>query len=448
MKKDFEINKDKMERFTNNHSFQEVTDYTIAFILESEYELFRSLDEHLASRGVICIPIYDDYSKLQKLSCPPKLIYYSPSVDPLIIRYYCKFNCELEAIRSFNESTGTISNSVALSPINLKRYLFLYISVAVSILIILYVGCSNNNNIFVGNGQIRDKNKFIAKYEQFFLPVKLKPKNDIAYIENNTVVILEAQNKFKALKKVFSQKPYNSDFIQQLISGDFNGDGKDDIAAFCDCGENKTRIDVWISQGDNFTYQDWWLSDNYNGLSITGRVTSGDFNGDGKDDIAGLYDYGQAETRIHVWLSAGNSFVYTGDKGWLSSKGYDCLLVKNGITSKDMDQDGKMDLVAFCRPEQTQNGVAADDKKFTKIRMHIWFSTGTSFSEYTEYFVTSEESNLNVEDQQYRNFVGKGIPEDSKSLGLEKIFDFTIDYNLNLIALLDNKIVNLKLVRR
>ena len=43
---------------------------------------------------------------------------------------------------------------------------------------------------------------------------------------------------------------------------------------------------------------------------------NGDFNGNKKADIAGFYDYGNAQTRAHVWLSTGNGLAYQTDNGW------------------------------------------------------------------------------------------------------------------------------------
>lgn len=52
-----------------------------------------------------------------------------------------------------------------------------------------------------------------------------------------------------------------------------------------------------------------------NGNSIRGYV-SGDYDGDGKEDNAWVYYYGNNQTTIHTFLSDGTKFNYQGDNGW------------------------------------------------------------------------------------------------------------------------------------
>lgn len=162
----------------------------------------------------------------------------------------------------------------------------------------------------------------------------------------------------------------------RVVSGDFDRDGKDDdIAAFYDYGNNVTKIHVWKKSDDSnaFIYSasnGWWSSTSYNASKITGRVVSGDFDRDGyKDDIAAFYDYGNGETRIHVWKSTGSSFVYQYSTGWWSSPAYTATRITNRVISGDFDRDGKEDDIAAFY--DYGNGVS---------KIHVWKSTGSSFS--------------------------------------------------------------------
>ncbi len=120
---------------------------------------------------------------------------------------------------------------------------------------------------------------------------------------------------------------YEGNKLLHCVSGDWNADGFTDMAGFYDYGQGVTRIHVWLNTGGNrFDYQHsagWWESGRgYDAKNIVG-ATAGDFNGDGYDDIAGFYDYGNNETRIHVWLSNGSDkFKYEGSRGWWAAKGY------------------------------------------------------------------------------------------------------------------------------
>lgn len=115
----------------------------------------------------------------------------------------------------------------------------------------------------------------------------------------------------------------------RVVSGDFDSDGKlDDIAAIYDLGNaggtSHTVVHVWLSNGTTFAYQSaagWWYSNDYSAASLSGRVVSGDFDGDNKyDDIAALNDRGDYTSTMHVWLGDYNSFDYQGDLGWWEEK--------------------------------------------------------------------------------------------------------------------------------
>lgn len=145
----------------------------------------------------------------------------------------------------------------------------------------------------------------------------------------------------------------------RVVAGDFNGDGKDDIAAFFDYG-TETRVHVWKSTGTSFTYQGengWWKTNGYDAEKITGRVVSNDFNGDGKDDIASFYDYGSGQTKLHVWLSTGTSFTYQGEDGWWKTTGYNANLIYDRVVSGDFNKDGKADIAAFFNYNDTETRI-------------------------------------------------------------------------------------------
>ncbi|MFI6476047.1 trypsin-like serine protease [Streptomyces sp. NPDC050516] len=149
----------------------------------------------------------------------------------------------------------------------------------------------------------------------------------------------------------------------KFTSGDFNGDGKDDVAVLYDYGNiggrNRTALWVFTSNGKALTApRTWWDSqgDSWNWNSV--QLTSGDFDGDGKTDIGALYNYGVENGRNHTALftfsSTGGSFktpVKAWDSGtdswnWNASK----------LTAGDYNGDGKADIGVLYNYGQTNDG--------------------------------------------------------------------------------------------
>ena len=124
--------------------------------------------------------------------------------------------------------------------------------------------------------------------------------------------------------------------------GDFNGDNRDDIAAFVKSGDGQGRIVVSLSTGGGFgEAPDWAIFVCTN----SAQCEIGDFDGDGRDDALALMRdsdparYGNA----YVALSNGASFYNT--QLWndlLCVPGEDC-----GVG--DFNGDGRTDVIRFVK---------------------------------------------------------------------------------------------------
>jgi len=142
---------------------------------------------------------------------------------------------------------------------------------------------------------------------------------------------------------------------QVCLTGDFNGDGRDDLAAFT----RGSTADVYValSTGSSFAptvtkWHDWFAA-----YSETPAV--GDFNGDGRDDIATFT--GGSSADVYVALSTGYSFSGTGAK-W-----HDWFAAGTEVPAVgDFNGDGRDDIVTFTR------GSTAD--------VYVALSTGSAFS--------------------------------------------------------------------
>ncbi|MCA8999248.1 MAG: VCBS repeat-containing protein, partial [Planctomycetaceae bacterium] len=114
-----------------------------------------------------------------------------------------------------------------------------------------------------------------------------------------------------------------------VFTGDFNGDGRTDLAG----RDHNGYWHVALNQGNSFHKQQWgrWsTSHNWENVQV------GDFNGDGQDDIIGQNSYGE----WCVALSGGTYFRNEWFGKW-SPTGWGTILVG------DVDGDAKDDLIGF-----------------------------------------------------------------------------------------------------
>lgn len=162
----------------------------------------------------------------------------------------------------------------------------------------------------------------------------------------------------------------------RLVSGDFNGDGKDDIANMYNYGNTEVRCFVYLSNGTTFTHNPVWLyGDSFNAERVTGRFTAGDFNGDGKDDIANMYDYGNGIIRCFVYLSNGSSFTH--NPVWLYGDSFNASRITGRFKSGDFNGDGKDDIVDMY---DYGNGT---------VRCFVYLSDGEKFNHTPTWYETT-----------------------------------------------------------
>lgn len=143
----------------------------------------------------------------------------------------------------------------------------------------------------------------------------------------------------------WSSGPGNWDWSRSRPTfGDFNGDGKGDAAILYDYGNSSSGLWIFQSTGSGFSLIPAWSSGPGNWEWWRSKLTSGDFDGDGKADLAVLYDYGNANTGIWIFKSSGASF--TPIPMWSSGPG-NWEWSRSKLTSGDFDGDGKTDLAVL-----------------------------------------------------------------------------------------------------
>ena len=127
---------------------------------------------------------------------------------------------------------------------------------------------------------------------------------------------------------------YASSRIRKVVGGKFDSGGKfGDIAVFYDRGGGSTVIQMFASTGSKFVSKNWWSSSAY-GLSAVPFALSGSFDETYDSfyhDLASIYDYPGAETRIHFFRSTGVSFR---SATWWKSSDYDIASIKQFVSGR------------------------------------------------------------------------------------------------------------------
>ena len=130
----------------------------------------------------------------------------------------------------------------------------------------------------------------------------------------------------------------------QMVAADVNGDGKDDVVGIYDYGGERMGIWNFISNGAIFTQARsltgcagcWDLS--------SSQMVAADVDGDGDDDIVGIYDYGGGVMGMWNFISDGTTFTakrsLTGCAGCWD-------LSSSQMVAADVDGDGDDDIVGI-----------------------------------------------------------------------------------------------------
>jgi hypothetical protein len=132
-----------------------------------------------------------------------------------------------------------------------------------------------------------------------------------------------------------------------LLSGDFNGDGRDDVAAWYDYDNGDDKLFTFTSTtkgGCNPSLYAWgntvngWDSDRL-------KFAVGDWNGDGRDDIAGLYQHVDGPMKMYSFLATPTAGFLPAAGSWGSSTFGDWN--RTHIHAGDFNGDGRDDIAAW-----------------------------------------------------------------------------------------------------
>jgi hypothetical protein len=161
---------------------------------------------------------------------------------------------------------------------------------------------------------------------------------------------------------------------EQVVIGDYDGDGRDDIATWL----ATTTLQVYVAKsfGTGMSHETVWL--NSIGFDPTDVLAAGDANGDGKND---LILFARKQGKVYVALSDGTEFgAPTVWHGFFAVSTYERPRVA------DVNGDGRADIVTFATDSPTAYGdvyvATSDGTRFVDSRgypnnsdkWHDWFA--------------------------------------------------------------------------
>jgi V8-like Glu-specific endopeptidase len=128
----------------------------------------------------------------------------------------------------------------------------------------------------------------------------------------------------------------------RLQSGDFDGDGRDDVAAWYDYASGKDTLFTFLSDargGFRVPITGWSAPNNW--TASKSQYVTGDFNGDGRDDIGVLYDYDAAAVKFWTFLATPSGGFAAPKTAWDGPTFGDWA--RADLHSGDFDGDGRDD---------------------------------------------------------------------------------------------------------
>ncbi|MFD5447474.1 trypsin-like serine protease [Streptomyces sp. NPDC127100] len=143
----------------------------------------------------------------------------------------------------------------------------------------------------------------------------------------------------------------------KAFSGDFDGDGRTDVGVLYDNGAradgtgNRTALWTFTSTGSGFgkPVKVWDSADSGSWTWSRSEVVTGDFDGDGRDDVGVLYDYGARadgggnRTGLLTFTSTGSGFGKP-VLAWDSADGGSWTWASSKPVSGDFNGDGRGDV--------------------------------------------------------------------------------------------------------
>ncbi|MFJ8764686.1 FG-GAP-like repeat-containing protein [Streptomyces clavifer] len=167
------------------------------------------------------------------------------------------------------------------------------------------------------------------------------------------------------------------------VTGDFNGDGRDDMAVFHGYTDGSSKIWTFLASPTG-GFKDpvgSWTSTTWGSWDRT-SVHAGDFDGDGRDDIAAWYDYADGHDSIYTFPSSATGTFSSVVEAWTTPAG-SMWRDHMSIVIGDYNGDGVDDFGALYGYDdgsiKAWTWLAAANRKFAAPVSSWGVSSGYSF---------------------------------------------------------------------
>jgi hypothetical protein len=154
---------------------------------------------------------------------------------------------------------------------------------------------------------------------------------------------------FGAPVKSWETAPGNWTFARvKLATGDYNGDGRDDVAAFYGYADDRAAMFTFVADaaGGFAAPVKSWETPAGNWYFQHVKLASGDYNGDGRDDVGAMYGYASGRVALFTFGANATGGFGAPVKSWEAAPGA-WTFARVKLTSGDSNGDGRDDLAAF-----------------------------------------------------------------------------------------------------
>ncbi|SFM50354.1 FG-GAP repeat domain-containing protein [Shimia aestuarii] len=133
---------------------------------------------------------------------------------------------------------------------------------------------------------------------------------------------------------------------QRWLTGDFDGDGLDDVVVIHGAG-GALHQQVFLSEADGFADAADWLPDVPMSFWSAQTWLADDFNGDGLDDLVAIFQTNpdDPERYFRVYLSEGDGFA--NPRNWAPNQVWAEPFEEAGWATGDVNNDGAADILRF-----------------------------------------------------------------------------------------------------